>query len=38
MHDSHILGTQHHIDSILLRLVQIWEVHGWEYEGLWLLV
>ena len=37
MYDSHILGSQHHVDGLLLRSVQIGKVHGWEDEGLWLL-
>ena len=38
MDNGHILGSEYHIDSLLLRLVQIGKVHGRKDEGLWLLM
>ena len=38
MYDSHILGSQHHVDGLLLRSVQIGKVQGREDKGLRFLV
>ena len=37
VYNGYILGSQYHIDSTLLRRVQIREVHGWKDEGFWFL-